>query len=78
MIVKDTWGRELRVGDVCTYPVRRGSKMWMNRLTIHLILMDVAGNPQVKGLNQDGARVTLTSLQNLTLLGRDNVIPLEV
>lgn len=78
MIVKDTWGRELRVGDVCTYPVRRGSKMWMNRLTIQLILLDVAGNPQVKGLNQDGARVTLTSLQNLTLLGRDNTIPLEV
>lgn len=30
MIFKDLLGQELKVGDIITYPVRRGSSMWMS------------------------------------------------
>jgi hypothetical protein len=74
--MKDAWGRELRVGDVCSYPVRRGSKMWVNRITIQVLTTDVAGNPRVKGINKDGVNVVISNLDNLTLMGRHNVIPM--
>jgi hypothetical protein len=74
--MKDAWGRELRVGDICAYPVRRGSRMWVNRITIQALTRDVAGNPRVKGINKDGANVVISNLENLTLIGRNNTIPL--
>lgn len=65
--------RLIQPGDICAYPVRRGSKMWLNRLTVQEIVYDPKGNPQVKGRKEDGYPVTISALDRLVLVGRGNV-----
>lgn len=71
----DMFGREIRVGDLCVYPVRRGSSMWMNRITVNKITHDPRGNPKLGGVKGDGYPVNVTSLDRVALIGRDNVVP---
>lgn len=71
----DMFGREIKVGDICVYPVRRGSKMWMNRLVIQKVSHDPRGKPKLSGQKGDGYPVNITSLDRVALIGRDNVIP---
>ena len=70
---KDFLGRELKVGDVCVYPVRRGSKMWLNRITIQRI--SHTNGPKLHGIKGDGYPVNVTSLDRVCLVGRDNMVP---
>ena len=72
---RDMFDREIRVGDICVYPVRRGSKMWMNRITINRITHDVKGQPKLNGVKGDGYPVNITSLGRVAIIGRNNLVP---
>jgi hypothetical protein len=72
---KDMFDREIRLGDICVYPVRRGSSMWMNRVTVLKITHSPAGEPKLQGQKQDGYPVRVTSLDRVAIIGRDNVVP---
>ncbi len=72
---KDMFGREIRVGDLCVYPVRRGSSMWMNRITINNIVHDPRGVPGLSGVKGDGYPVKVTSLGRVAIIGRNNTVP---
>lgn len=74
-VPRDMFDREIKVGDICVYPVRRGSKMWMNRLVIQKIAHDPRGKPKLSGQKGDGYPVNITSLNRVALIGRGNVIP---
>ncbi len=76
MVAKDMFDREIRVGDICVYPVRRGSQMWMNRLTVQRITFDPAGNPRLSGVKGDGYPVSVTSMDRVAIIGRNNEVPL--
>lgn len=73
----DFLGREIRVGDVCIYPVRRGSKMWLHRVSIKKILFDPSGEPILRGEREDGYIVRINSLERVVILGRGSVPSLE-
>lgn len=73
---EDMFNREVRVGDICVYPVRRGSKMWMNVITVMKISHSPLGEPKISGIKKkDGYPVTVSSLDRVTIVGRDNMIP---
>jgi hypothetical protein len=72
---RDMFDREVRIGDICVYPVRRGSQMWMNRVVVQKISHDPRGAPKLSGLKQDGYPVNVTSLDRVAIIGRDNVVP---
>lgn len=74
---KDFLDREIRVGDICVYPVRKGSSMWINRVTVQRITRDPAGGFKVHGMKGDGYPVVVTSMDRLTIVGRNNVIPFQ-
>ena len=74
-VAKDMFGREVRVGDICVYPVRRGSQMWMNRVSVMKISHDPRGAPKLSGQKQDGYPVTVTSLERVAIIGRGQLIP---
>ena len=74
-VAKDMFDREIRVGDICVYPVRRGSQMWMNRVLVMKITHNPRGEPTLSGQKQDGYPVRVTSLDRVAIIGRDNVIP---
>ncbi len=74
-IAKDFFNRTIKIGDICIYPVRRGAKMWLNRLLIQKISHDPRGEPKVSGIKQDGFPVNVTSLNRVVIVGRDNTVP---
>jgi hypothetical protein len=74
-VPKDAFDREIRLGDICAYPVRRRSSMWLNKMTVQKITYDVAGNPKIHGQKQDGYKVRVASLDRVVIIGRNNVIP---
>ena len=71
---KDMFDRTIAVGDICVYPVRRGSKMWMNRIVIQTINFTDTGVTLV-GTKQDGYPVRVKCLDRVAIIGRDNVLP---
>lgn len=71
----DMFGREIKIGDLCVYPVRRGSEMKMHRITINKITHEVNGAPKLSGVKGNGYSVHVTSLDRVAIIGRDNVIP---
>lgn len=71
----DHFGREIHIGDLCAYPVRRGAKMWINRLTVQKLTHDLKGNPKISGVKGNGYSVSVTSLDRVVLVGRDNTVP---
>lgn len=72
---KDMFDREIRIGDICVYPVRRGSQMWVNRVVVQRIIHNARGEPKISGLKQDGYPVNIVSLDRVAIIGRNNVIP---
>lgn len=73
-VPKDCLDREIRVGDICVYPVRRGSSMWMNRITVQRI-SNANDTFKLHGIKDDGYQVSVSSLDRVALIGRDNMIP---
>ena len=65
-VARDFVNREIKAGDTIAYPVRRGSKMWLNRLTVQQIVAGPKGL-QVGGVNSKGRRVTVTNLTNVVV-----------
>jgi len=61
--VNDFLGREIKAGDLVVYPVRRGSSMWMSRMTV----LSTEGG-KLAGNNPEGRRVSLTSLGNVVVV----------
>jgi len=76
IVAKDFLGREIRIGDICVYPVRRGSSMWLNRLLVQSFAQDVDGSFKLKGQNFNGNSVTVSSLERVVIIGRDNTVPM--
>lgn len=76
MTAKDFADREIKVGDVCAYPVRRGSRMWLNRLLVQAIVPEMDGSLKLKGTNRDGHPVTITTLDRVVIIGRNNTVPM--
>ena len=74
-VPKDMFDREIKLGDVCVYPVRRGSNMWMNRILIQKISHNPRGEARLSGQKQDGYPVNVTSLDRVAIIGRDNQVP---
>lgn len=72
---QDMFGREIKTGDICVYPVRRGSEMWMNRFTVQAIGRTPKGAHKLSGVKGDGYPVNVTSLQRVAIIGRDNMVP---
>ncbi len=71
----DMFDRPIRIGDLCAYPVRRGAKMWMNKICVQKITHDLKGNPKISGVKGNGYSVSVTSLDRVVLVGRDNTVP---
>lgn len=71
----DMLGREILVNDLCVYPVRRGSKLWMNRIIIKSIGVDDKGSITLVGMKQDGYPVRVKALDRVAIVGRDGMLP---
>lgn len=67
IVARDFIGREIKAGDTIAYPVRRGSEMWLNKLSVQQVSPGIKG-PQVGGLNSKGRRVTVTNLGNVVVV----------
>jgi hypothetical protein len=59
----DFMGREITAGNVIAYPVRRGSKMWLNKLNVQHVEDD-----KIVGYNNLGRRITITNLRNVVVV----------
>ena len=55
----DFLGRSIAVDDTLVYPVRRGSRMWLNKITVTKV-----GSVEIHGYNPEGRRIMLTNLNN--------------
>lgn len=55
----DFLGRSIAVDDTLIYPVRRGSRMWLNRIVVSKVESDT-----IHGSSPNGRRVKLTNLNN--------------
>lgn len=62
-MVVDFMGREIAAGNVVAYPVRRGSKMWLNKLNVQHVEDD-----RITGYNNLGRRITVTNLKNVVVV----------
>lgn len=71
----DMFDREVRVGDICVYPVRRGSRMWMNKVVVKSVVADELGIPIIVGIKQDGYPVRIKALGRVAIIGRDGMVP---
>lgn len=72
---RDMFSREILIGDECVYPVRRGSKMWMNRFTVTCFTVSDGAKATLVGTKQDGYPVRIKALDRVAIIGRDGVIP---
>jgi len=66
----DILGRTIEVNDVLVYPVRKGSRMWLSRITVAKIESDA-----IHGSNPDGRRVKLTNLTNTVVIRPGQITP---
>jgi hypothetical protein len=62
--IVDFTGRTIETGHVVAYPVRRGSQMWLNKLTVTEVR-----NNSIAGFNNIGRPVTIKNLQNVVIIG---------
>lgn len=66
----DFLGRVIAVGDTLVYPVRRGSRMWLNR-----IIVTKVENDQIHGSGSTGRMVKLTNLHNTVVVRPGEITP---
>lgn len=65
----DYTGTAIEPGDRIAYPVRRGSRMWLNEITVERI--DTAGAvPVIVGYSPDGRRTRLKNAELSIVLNR--------
>ena len=65
---KDHYGRSIRSGDVVTYPVRKGSQMWLATAKVDEVRTDGA----LSATKDNGSPVTIFNTQT-TVLASDSV-----
>lgn len=66
----DFLGRSIAVDDTLVYPVRRGSKMWLNRITVTKVESDT-----IHGTSPQGRMVKLTNLRNTIVVRPGKTTP---
>ena len=66
----DFLGRTIVVGDTLVYPVRRGSKMWLNRIAV-----TKAESDMIHGTSPRGRMVKLTNLNNTVVIRPGEITP---
>ena len=59
----DSLGNEIKATDTVVYPVRRGSRMWMNRLVVDAV-RDTCHGVRITGRNAAGNRVSIQNVEN--------------
>ena len=65
----DFLGREIEVGHTIVYPVRRGSRMWMQMASVTEIRQhDRTQPPLLVYLNPTGRKVTIQNLDNCVVV----------
>jgi hypothetical protein len=60
----DFLGRTIEAGHVVVYPVRRGSDMWLNKLSVTQVSDD-----RITGYSPTGKLLTIQKLQNVVIVG---------
>lgn len=65
-IVLDFIGRQIQVNDIVVYPVRRGSKMWMQKIKVTRV--EGGKDPCVIGFNSDGRQIVIHNIDNLVVV----------
>lgn len=65
----DFLGRLIAVGHTVVYPVRRGSKMWMQKASVtEVVQHDRTQPPLLVCLNPAGRKVTIQNLNNCVVV----------
>lgn len=64
---KDFLGKSITAGTVICYPVRRGSKMWLKKLSV-LAVQDTPRGVCVSGTNDTGRRIAVYNLENCVVV----------
>ena len=59
----DFLGKTIVAGDRVTYPVRRGSRMWLNKLIVKSV-NDTPNGPTISGVNDSGRLIHVRNLLN--------------
>ena len=66
----DFLGHPIEVGHTVVYPVRRGSKMWMQKASVtEVVQHDRTQPPLLVCLNPTGRKVTIQNLDNCVVVG---------
>ena len=60
----DFMGRTIEAGHVVVYPVRRGSDMWLNKLSVTQVTDD-----RITGYSPTGKLLGIKNLQNVVIVG---------
>lgn len=55
---KDFLGNEIHAGMTLVYPIRRGSRMWLEKITVSMV-----SDTQIKGYAPDGRLKTIKNIQ---------------
>lgn len=70
----DFLGQEIKPNHLAVYPVRQGSNMWLNKITVTRIEDGGEdGEFVLYGLNAAARNVRLTNLKNLVVINHANV-----
>jgi hypothetical protein len=74
MRVVDCVDREVKVGCSILYAVRRGSSMWLKRMTVlQIVESGPNGRPYLSGTTPEGRRVNVRNLDTVVV-----IVPLGV
>jgi len=57
--ITDFIGTEIKAASQLVYPVRRGSQMWLTKITVTAVSAD-----EIKGYNAIGRRITVKNIKN--------------
>jgi len=63
----DFLGKSIVAGDLVTYPVRRGSRMWLNKLIVKSV-NDTPNGPTISGVNDAGRLIHVRNLLNCVVV----------
>jgi hypothetical protein len=63
----DFLGKPITAGATVCYPVRRGSRMWLKKLTV-LAVQDTPKGVCVSGTNDAGRRISIRNLDNCVVV----------
>ena len=67
----DFLGKPITAGAIVCYPVRRGSKMWLKKLTV-LTVQDGPKGICVSGTNDAGRRISIYNLNNCVVVPEES------